>query len=891
LKMDKIFLIDGNSILYRSYYAIRNLSNSKGFATNAIYGFIQTVRKLIEKETPRYIGIAFDSKGPTFRHEIFPDYKAYRKPMPEDLSPQLPVLKKLLKAFNIKVLAKKGFEGDDILGTLAKKASKENIQSIIVTNDKDLYQVVDDFVVIYNVSKESYMDKNTIKEKFGVSPSQFKDLLALWGDSSDNIPGVKGVGSKTAKKLLQSFGSVDNLINHVDQIKNLKIKEKIRKGEPDIDISRKLVSINTDLPIEFNLDDFILKDPDYNQLIPLLQELEFSKMISEYTGKINSPAKHYSLILDEKRLDDLIAQIKKSKRVSIDTETTSPNPTKANLVGISFSIKPHQAFYLPLRHDYPGVPQQIPVDKALSRLTEIISNPHIKKIGQNIKYDCIVLKKEGIPLEGIDIDTMILSYLCNPNQGKHNLDSLALKYLHYKTIPYEKIAHKGNEEVTLDKVDINQVMSYASEDADIALQLSSVLMKEIKEKNLERLYRDIELPLIEVLTDMEIWGIKIDLEMLKTISEELEENIVRLQEKIYSYCNLKFNINSPQQLGEVLFKKLHLPGSKKTQKTGQFSTSFNVLETLSSKYPIVKDILEYRQLVKLKSTYADALPKLIDQTSARIHTSYNQTIASTGRLSSSSPNLQNIPVRGEWGSRFRSAFIPSPGHLFLSADYSQIELRILAHLSEDLELIKVFEKDRDIHQETANKVFGREASLFPDEFRRRAKIINFSIIYGTSPFSLAKQLETSTSEAKKFMDLYFERHPKVMAFQKNCIQSAEEKGYSKTMLGRKRPVPELKSKNKNIQQAGRRIALNTPIQGTAADLIKKAMRDIWEDIKKNKLSSKIVLQVHDELVFEVPDSEQKQIEQMVKYKMENVTPLKIPLKVHLSWGVNWAETK
>ena len=889
--MDKIFLIDGNSLLYRSYYAIRNLSNSKGFATNAIYGFIQTIRKLMEKENPKYLGIAFDSKGPTFRHKIFPDYKAHRKPMPEDLAPQLPVLKKLLKAYKIKVFAEQGFEGDDILASLAKKASKNNVLAVIVTNDKDLYQVVSDSVMVYNVAKESYMDKKAVEESIGVPPSKVKDLLSLWGDPTDNIPGVKGVGAKTAKKLLLDYGSVDNLINNPEKIKNPRIKEKIKNSRKDIDISRKLVSINTDMPIEFNLNDLILTDPDYEELIPILEELEFSKLLSDYLCRVKESKKDYSLVVNEQDLDALIDQIKKSKKVSIDTETNSPNPTEADLVGISFSLKPHQAFYLPLRHDYPGAPKQLPLKNSLNRLSEIFSDPEIKKIGQNIKYDCIVLKREGAPLKGIDIDTMILSYLCEPNLGKHNLDSLALKHLHVKTTSYEEIAGKGKDEVTLDKVDVNKVMPYACEDADITLQLSSVLMEKTREKNLTRLYRDIEQPLIEVLTDMEIWGITVDPGVLKTLSEELEESITRLEKKIYEQCGEEFNINSPQQLGEVLFVRLGLPSSKKTKKTGRFSTSFGVLENLSSKYPVVKEILEYRKLSKLKSTYADALPKLINKTSGRIHTSYNQTIASTGRLSSSYPNLQNIPIRGEWGMRFRRAFIPPPEHLFLSADYSQIELRVLAHLSEDPELIKTFENDRDVHKETADKVFGKEASLFRDEFRRRAKIINFSIIYGTSPFSLAKQLETSTSEAKKFIDLYFERYPQVMAFQQACVKEAEEKGYSETLFGRKRPIPELKSKNKVIQQAGQRIALNTPIQGTAADLMKKAMRDIWEEIKKNNLNSKIILQVHDELVFEVPDAEQKLMEQIAKEKMEKVLPLKVPLKVHLGWGVNWAEAK
>ncbi len=890
MKAKKLFLIDGNSLLYRSFYAIKHLSTSQGFPTNAIYGFWAMLRKIIEKEKPGYLGIVFDTKGPTIRHQAFQAYKANRKPMPEDLEVQIPVVKKLLEALNIPYYEFENYEADDVLASLGCQAVSKNIHSVIVTHDKDLLQLVNQSIQVYNPVKEIYIDEKKVKEYFGVAPSQVVDVLALWGDPSDNVPGVPGIGEKTAKSLITQFGSLQNLLARLSQIKNPRWREKIEQNLDQLKLSQELVTVKKDLKIKFNLKQFAYSEPDLKKLIPLLQELEFSSLLADYLQSKKQVTKKYQTILNEKDLDCLISVIKEAQYVSLDTETDSPSPTRANLVGMSFAVKPHNAYYIPLGHDYLHAPAQLDREKVFAGLRPLLTNPRIKKIGQNIKYDYIVLRREGLNLAGIDLDTMVLSYLLEPNWGKHNLNKLAATYLQVTTIPYHDVVGKGKKEVTINAVSIDKVAPYACQDADLTLQLSSILWPKVKEAGLEKLYREIELPLIPVLADMEMWGVKIDGQALKELSVELQSELNHLQEKIFSICGQQFNLNSPQQLAYILFEKMNLPPSKRTKITKGYSTSFAILQELAKHYPIAKYPLEYRQIAKLKSTYADSLPLLINPQTGRIHTSYNQTVTATGRLSSSDPNLQNIPVRGELGQRFRQAFIPEDNHLFLSADYSQIELRVLAHLSDDPLLRETFLHDRDVHQETASQVFPN-LLLSPEEERRRAKIINFSIIYGTSAYSLAKELETSTSEAQLFIDLYFQKYPKVKEFLENSVNEAREKGYSSTLFGRKRQVPELRHKDKTTQQAGRRIALNTPIQGTAADLMKKAMIDIWKAIKKRRLKSKMILQVHDELVFEVPDEEKDILEEIVKEKMEHVYPLNVPLKVHLGWGINWAEAK
>jgi DNA polymerase-1 len=887
----RLFLVDGNSLLYRSYYAIRHLTTSQGFPTNAIFGFISTLRKLIDQERPNYLGVVFDVKGPTVRHEAFKDYKAHRKPMPDDLVVQVPVLKDVLCALRIPTAEYRGYEADDVLATLAREAEQKKVRAVIVTTDKDLLQVVDAGTVVYNPAKEMTIDEAGVREVFGVGADRVIDVLSLWGDPTDNVPGVPGIGEKTAKALIQEFGSLDNLLANLDKVRNPRIREKIAQNRDLLDLSRRLVTLKRDLDVGLDLAAFALQEPDEKEILRLFQTLEFTTLIGEYVKKPRPEKRSYRPIFDVAELEALCARIAGAGFVSLDTETDSLFPTRAHLVGMSFALVPGEAYYLPLGHDYLGAPAQIPRGRALGILRPVLEAPGIKKTGQNIKYDTIVLRREAVRLAGIDRDTMVLSYLLEPNWGKHNLERLALTYLQETKTPYEAVVGKGKNQTTMNKVDIDRVVPYACQDADLALELGDLLWEKVREKHLDRLYETIERPLIELLAQMEIWGVRVDPRVLRSMSREFELELNELEKRIHELAGGPFNINSPQQLGSVLFHKLGLPATKKTRVTRGFSTSLEILEELAALHPLARLVLDYRQKTKLKSTYADALPELIDPETGRLHTSYNQTVASTGRLSSSDPNLQNIPARGEWGPRFRRAFITDPGHRLLAADYSQIELRILAHLSGDPALIETFVTDRDVHDETARLVFGDSSGLPAEEMRRRAKVINFSIIYGTSAFSLAKELGTSTAEAQKFIDRYFEQRPRVRDYLDRIVDEARDKGYSETIFGRQRQVPELRQADKTTQQAGRRIALNMPIQGSAADLIKVAMVRIWDDLRARNLRTRMILQVHDELVFEVPAAEKTEVEAIVRDGMENVCDLKVPLKVHLGWGSNWADAK
>ena len=867
------------------------MSNSAGFPTGAIYGFVAALRKLLDEEKPEYLGVVFDVKGPTVRHEEYEAYKAHRKPMPEDLVVQVPKLKELLRALRVATAEFEKYEADDVIASLAARAEARGMVTVVVTTDKDLLQIVDAATSVWNPSKEKLIDAAGVKGFFGVEAAAVVDVLALWGDPSDNVPGVPGIGEKTAKSLIEEFGSLDAVLAGLDRIKNPRVRQKIEANRELLDLSRRLVTVCRDLPIELDLGRYAVQAPDGPETLRLFGELEFAKLAPDFLRPARperAAGRDFRTICEERDLRALAARIAEAGAVALDTETTSPMPTRARLVGLSFALVPGEAFYVPVGHDYLGAPAQIPKARALDILKPVLEDSRVLKTGQNIKYDQIVLAREGIQLAGVWRDTMVLSYLLEPNWGKHGLDRIALHYLHETKTPYEEVTGKGKAAATMDQVAVEKAAPYACLDAALALELGDLLWEKVLTEKLDRLYEDIERPLIDLLARMEMAGVRVDPAVLKAMSKELEGELGRLEKTVHEEAGCAFNINSPRQLAEVLFHKLGLQAGRRTRVTKGFSTSVDVLEELADLHPLARHVLDYRQMAKLKSTYADALAGLIDPGSGRIHTCYNQTVASTGRLSSSEPNLQNIPARGPWGARFRRAFIPDPGHVLLAADYSQVELRVLAHLSGDPALIETFRSGRDVHEETARLVFGGTAG---GEARRRAKIINFSIIYGTSAFSLARELGTSTAEAQKFIDRYFAELPKVREFLDRTVEEARERGYSETIFGRRRQVPELRAPDRALQQAGRRIALNNPVQGSAADIIKLAMLRADRALAAGRLRTRMTLQVHDELVFEVPEGEEPAVGPLVREAMEGAADLAVPLTVNLGFGPNWADAK
>jgi DNA polymerase-1 len=808
--------------------------------------------------------------------------------MPDDLAVQIPKLKELLQALRIATAEFPRYEADDAIASLAVRAAEKGLQTVVVTTDKDLLQIIDGSTSVWNPSKERTIEAGDVRELFGVEADRVVDVLALWGDPTDNVPGVPGIGEKTAKSLIREFGSLDALLGRLDEVKNPRVRDKIAQNREVLDLSRRLVTVCRDLPLELDLDRFIVREPDETETVRLFGELEFSSLLAGFLKPARPAGRDFRTVLDEPELRDLAARIAAAGAVALDTETTSPAPTRARLVGLSFSLLPGEAFYVPVGHDYLGAPAQVPKDRALEILRPVLEDEKVLKTGQNIKYDLIVLEREGIRLRGICRDTMVLSYLLEPNWGRHGLDKLALHYLRETKTPYEEVAGKGKNELTMDKVAVERAAPYACQDAALAGELGEVLWDKVRSRRLDRLYEEVERPLVALLARMEVLGVRVDPKVLKAMSKELAGELGRLEKEIHGLAGGAFNINSPRQLADILFHKLGLQAGRRTKVTKGFSTSIDILEELADVHPLARHVLDFRQMSKLKSTYADALPQLINPETGRIHTSYNQTVASTGRLSSSEPNLQNIPARGPWGTRFRRAFIPDKGHILLAADYSQVELRVLAHLSRDPTLIETFLADRDVHEETARLVFGEAAG---EDARRRAKIINFSVIYGTSAFSLARELGTSSAEAQKFIDRYFAERPKVREYLDRVVEEARERGYSETIFGRQRQVPELRAPDRAIQQAGRRIALNNPIQGSAADIIKVAMLRAAGEIERRKLRTRMILQVHDELVFEVPEAEKAAVEPLVREAMMGAADLAVPLLVRLGFGPNWADAK
>jgi len=890
----KLFLIDGNSFCYRAFYAIRALTNSKGQPTNAIYGFVTMLNKIVKEKKPDMIAIAFDLKGPTFRHEKYEDYKVQRKPMPDELAGQMPLIKSVVAAYNIPIFEVQGYEADDVLATLARRAEERDIETFIVTGDKDALQLVDSHIKVYSPHKEGLIyDAAKVKEEYGVEPKKMIDIMSLMGDAIDNIPGVKGIGEKTAVELIAEFGSLDGLYKDLDKVKGEAKKRMLKENKEMAYLSRDLAVLDENVPIKIDFKELELKERNEPKLFELFKEFEFKSLMKDVTPK-GTLKSTYELIDNEKDFEKLVRELRGLKEFAFDFETTSEDPMLAVPVGVSFSWKTGHACYVPM-NPAPltsfgcGASQYFTIDKVLGELKPVFEDKKIKKIGQNIKYEYIVLANQDIRLQGISFDTMVASYVLNPSKLNHNLEDISLEYLSHKmTTPIEELLGKGKNAVTMDKVDVEKVSDYCCEDSDVTFRLKNILEKEIEDKGLGQLFYDVEIPLIEVLAIMEINGVGIDKEYLAKLSKEMEHKLDKLTKDIYDIAGEEFNINSPKQLSKILFEKLKLPVVKRT-KTG-ISTNEEVLVKLASEHKLPKKLLEYRELAKLKSTYIDSLPELINPKTGRVHTSFNQTVTATGRLSSSEPNLQNIPVKTEEGRKIRKAFIASSrDSVLLSADYSQIELRILAHLSGDKQLAKAFREGLDIHAFTAALVFGVKEKDVTPEMRGMAKTVNFGIVYGMSPYGLSQSLGIEVNKAKEFIDSYFERYPDVRKYLESLVEEAREKGFVTTILGRRRYIPEINNQNVQIRQFAERTAINAPIQGSAADVIKVAMIAINEKLVSGGMEAKMTLQVHDELVFDVPKKELEKAYKIVKVGMEDVIKLKIPVEAHIEVGKNWLE--
>lgn len=882
----RLYLIDGSSYIYRAYFAIRHLSNSKGFATNAVFGFINMLLKVVREHAPDHLAVVFDAKGPTFRKELYPEYKANRTAMPEDLVPQIPYIKEVVRAFNMPAIEKAGYEADDIIATLAKKFAAEGLEITVVTGDKDLMQIVSERIRLLDTMKDQISGLEEVAERFGGTPDKVIEVQALAGDSSDNIPGVPGIGEKTAVKLIREFGTVENLLERSGEVKG-KLGEKLREFAEQARLSKQLVTLVDDLPLELDYSSFTLSEPNREALTALFKELEFHKLIQEFSTETRADGSGYRGILDAAALDELTAELRRVGRFAFDTETTSLDAVRADLVGLSFSVKEKEAWYIPVGHRYLGVPEQLDRQRVLDALRPLLEDPELFKIGQNLKYDLLVLRRAGIEVRGPFFDTMIASYLAQPAAKSHGMDALASDLLGHKTVSYAEVAGSGKKQIGFEEVEVEKAVHYAAEDADITLRLAAVLDPKLDEMEQRRLFDEVEMPLVEVLTAMEWAGIRIDSAFLGALSKEMEGKLSALEREIHELAGGPFNIASPKQLGEVLFERLKLPKGKKT-KTG-WSTDVEVLSALAEQHPVAARILEHRSLAKLKNTYCDALPKLVNPDSGRIHTSFNQAVTATGRLSSSEPNLQNIPIRTEEGGRIREAFIPAEGHVLLAADYSQIELRILAHLADETVLKESFARGEDIHKRTASEVFGVFPEMVTSEMRRQAKTINFGVIYGMGAFSLGKDLGIPTREAQVFIDNYFARYPGIKTFMESKKEEAREKQYVTTLLGRRCAVPEIHSQNGAIRSYAERNAINYPIQGSAADIVKVAMVRIHRRLAAESLKTRMVLQVHDELVFDVPLGELERVRELVRIEMEGALELSVPLLVDIGVGGNWRQ--
>lgn len=930
----KLFLLDAYALIYRSYYAfIKNPRvNSKGQNTSAVFGFVNTLEELLRKENPTHIAVAFDPPGGTFRHDAYEKYKAQRQETPEDIRAAVPIIKEIIAAYNIKELEVPYYEADDVIGTIAKKAEKENIDVYMMTPDKDYGQLTSDHIFMYKPkfagSGFDVLDAKAIMEKYELSsPDQMIDLLGLMGDASDNIPGCPGVGPKTAQKLLEEYGTIENLLEHTSEIKGA-LKQRLEENKEQIIFSKFLATIKTDVPVDFNKDEFARREINAEKISALFEELEFRTLISRVLktdGIPSNPVRNtttheaiqgdlfaellppvdsssdnttvnysalqelkdiphsYHLVEEEKEILELISTLSNQESCCFDTETTGLDPIVSELVGMSFAFKEGEAYYVPVPADFDEA------KKLIDKFRPFFENEKILKIGQNIKYDIIVLKKYDIHVRGKLFDTMIAHYLINP-ELRHNMDYMAETYLKYRTIHIDElIGAKGKNQLNMRSLRPDQISDYACEDADVTLKLKSILEKAIEKQDLSKLFYEIELPLIYVLADMEFIGVRLDTVALGEYSKTLTIELQNIESEIYKLGETEFNINSAKQVGEVLFDKLKIVDKPKKTKTGQYVTSEETLESIKDTHPIVNKILEYRGLKKLLSTYIDALPLLVDPKDGKIHTSFNQTVTATGRLSSTNPNLQNIPIRDAQGREIRKSFIADEGCLFFSADYSQIELRIMAHLSQDPSMVEAFNSGEDIHAATAAKIYKLKIDEVTSDMRRKAKTANFGIIYGISVFGLAERLTIPRGEAKELIDGYFETYPKVKEYMDKCITDAREKTYVETVFGRKRYLPDINSRNATVRGYAERNAINAPIQGSAADIIKVAMNNIFKRFDKENIKSKMILQVHDELNFNVLENELDKVQKIVIEEMENAYKLAVPLRADCGKGKNWLE--
>ena len=887
-----MFLIDGSNQMYRAYHAIRGLTRSDGKSTNATYGFITMLRKLLADHQPQYIAASFDLRGTTFRSQIAADYKATRSPMPGDLAEQVPWVHEACEALGVPILTLEGYEADDVIGTLAMKAGAHGLQAAIVTGDKDFFQLVGDGIKVYNPRDEgTWYDAEGVLQKFGVRPSQVCDVLALMGDSIDNVKGVPGIGEKGARDLIATYGSLESLLAHAGEVKQKKYREGLLTYADQARQSRELVTIHTDVDVPFELERFTFRGANRERCYELFSKLEFRTLVPEFAPTASSVEKDYAVIASTEELAALAAEMKAAGQFSLKVITDGTAPVRATLVGLAVSTAPLKARYIPLGHEGFGGGFSLPKAEALAMLAPVLGDASVRKIGHDLKADLIVLGRLGIETNNPDgFDTMLGSYLLDANRSSQALEPLALEQLGYKAQTEEDVIGKGVKALTFAQVPVDSVLVYAGERSDIALQLAARVEPAL-DSELKSVYRDLEWPLMPILAELERTGVRVDVKSLASQAVVLDRELGDLSRQIYSLAGTEFNIASPKQLADILFEKMQLPVLKRTGTARTASTAVDVLEELAAQHDICRAILDWRGLAKLKGTYIDALPSLVNPETGRVHTQISQAVAATGRLSSSDPNLQNIPIRTEVGRQIRSAFIADPGNLLISADFSQIELRVLAHVSGDETLTAAFARGDDIHDQTANKVFGPDSLLDPYELRRRAKIINYALLYGKTAFTLAKDIGVSQQAAQQFIDAYFAGFPRVRAFIDKTLADALASGVVKTMFGRRRPVPELTSRNFQIRAGAERIAVNMPIQGTAADILKRAMIDVHAALKRSHPRARMILTVHDELLFEAPKDQADDVSALVKDRMSRAVKLDVPLDVDVGVGENWRDAK